>query len=68
MPVLSRLAALGARGDDQRVGVLAVEHDELLAVDHPAVALLLRRGRDVEQIVARVLLELGERRASCCRR
>ena len=60
MPVLVALAALGARGHHQHVGGLAVEHDELLAVDHPAGALLLGRGRDVLQIVARVLLELRE--------
>src|SRR3954465_9001810 len=56
------LAALGARGDDQGVGALAVEHDEFLAVDHPAVALFLGRGRDVMQVVARVLLQLRERK------
>ena len=36
-----RLAATGARGHDQRVGVLAVKHDELFAVDDPARTLLL---------------------------
>ena len=50
--------APGARGHDQGVGVLAVEHDELLAVDHPARTLLLGGGGDVMQVVARVLLEL----------
>ena len=34
--------------------------DEFLAVDHPTSALLLGRGRDIGQIVARVLLELRE--------
>ena len=62
MPLLSRCAALGARGDDQGVGVLAVEHDEFFAVDDPARALLLGGGGDIGEIVARVLLELGERK------
>ena len=35
------LCALGARGHDQRVGVLAVEHDEFFAIDDPPRALLL---------------------------
>src|SRR3954452_3314158 len=52
--------APGARGHDQSICVLAVEHDELLAVDDPTLALLLRRRGDVEEIVARVLLELGK--------
>ncbi len=56
------LAALGARGHDQGVGGLAVEHDEFLAVDHPTRSLFLGRGRDVVEIVARVLLELRERK------
>ena len=60
MPLGVALAALGARGHDQGVGVLAVEHDEFLAVDDPARALLLGRGRDILQIIARVLLELRE--------
>src|SRR4029453_831775 len=38
---LVALAAFRARGHDQRVGVLAVEHDELFTVDDPARALLL---------------------------
>ena len=54
------LAALGARGHDQRVGAVAVQHDEFFAVDDPARAFLLGRGGDVAEIVARVLLELGE--------
>ena len=54
--------AIGARGHDQGVGVLAVEHDELFAVDDPASALLLGRSGDVEQVVARVLFELRERK------
>src|SRR5205814_7314182 len=56
------LAALGARGHDQRVGGLAIEHDEFLAVDHPTRSLLLGRGRDIVEIVARILLELRERK------
>ena len=52
------LAAFGAGGNDQRVGALAVQHDEFLAVDHVTVAFLLRRGRDVVEVVARVLLQL----------
>src|ERR1700676_648144 len=54
------LAAPGARGDDQRVGGLAVQYDEFLAVDHPTPALFLGRGRDVVEIVARVLPKLRE--------
>ena len=61
MPVGVALAALGARGDDQGVGVLAVEHDEFLAVDDPAGALLLGGGGDILQVVARILLELRKR-------
>ena len=60
MPARVALAALGAGGHHQHVGGLAVEHDELLAIDHPARALPLGRGRDVLQVVARILLELGE--------
>ena len=56
------LAALGARRDDEGVGGLAIQDDEFLAVDDPAIALLLCRCRDVGEIVARVLLELGERK------
>ena len=58
MPPGVALAAFGARSHDQHVGALAVEHDEFLAVDDPARALFLGRGRDVLQIVARILLEL----------
>ncbi len=68
--VLGRIAllddALGVaryreRGHDQCVGILAVDDDELLAIDGPAIALFLGRGRDVVEVVARVLLELRER-------
>ena len=38
------LAAPGARGHDQHVGGLAVEHDEFLAVDDPAGTFFLGRG------------------------
>ena len=34
--------ALGAGGDDQHIGVLAIEDDEFLAVDHVSLALFLR--------------------------
>ncbi len=57
---LVALRALGARGHDQGVGVLAVQRDELLAVDDPARALLLGGGGNIGEIVARVLLELRE--------
>ena len=51
-------AALGTRGHDQRIRVLAIENDEFFAVDDPAGALLLGGGGNVGQIIARVLLEL----------
>src|SRR5450631_2052780 len=44
-------AALGARGHYKRVRGLAVEHDEFLAIDHPAVGFFLGRGRDILQII-----------------
>ena len=54
------LPTRGARRDDELVGRIAVQHDALLAVDDPSVAVALRRGGDVGKVVARLALGMGE--------
>ena len=58
---LIALIAGGARGHDQRVGDGGAQHHSLAAVQHVIAALLLRRGRNIGQIEARLRLGKGKR-------
>ena len=60
MPFLVALVARDARRHDQLVGAVAVQHEALRAVEHIAGAVLLRRGRDVGEVVARLPLGMRE--------
>ena len=46
--------ATGARGHDDVVRHITMQHHALAAFQHPARAILLRRGRDIMQIMARL--------------
>ena len=51
----------GARADHQLVGAIAMGHDRLGAVQHPALAVMRRRGEHVGQVVAGLALAMCER-------
>ena len=59
--VFLALAAAGSRRDDQLVRPGRAQHHAFLAVEHIAIALLLRGGGDVRQIVAALRFGEGER-------
>src|SRR6476661_7074355 len=54
--VLAALIAREARRHDELVGGIAMDGEALLAVEHIARAVFLRRRRDVGEIVARLPL------------
>ena len=60
--VLARAVAGDARRDDELAGAVAAEHDALGAFEHiAALAVGLRRGRDVGEIEAGLRLLMRER-------
>ncbi len=54
------VGARGARGHDERIGLVAGRHDALRAVDHPAARGLPRFRRDVVQAISRRALLVRE--------
>ena len=60
MPSRSRRSPDDARRDQQPIGAVAVQHDALGAVQHPAAAVLPRGGGDIGEVVARLPFDMRE--------